>query len=244
MSISVSAWAWEQMCGSPAQKLVLIKLADSANDDGVCWPSLRTLERDLGMSKSAVDRNVKKLVEASLLTVEVRKHSDGRRRSNLYRLTPRTLSRLSGTTSEEVVPPERDNPRAGAPIEGKPKTLEERATPSRTIPSIDEVYNYWREQRNKARSTYDKISDARRKKLATRLGEFSVEDLKRAIDGVACDPWPDRANHDDITIIFRSHEQVEKFLDLAERGSAATVRGLRPEEIARRAIELGEEEAA
>lgn len=117
LSHAVSAWAWQQTATSPAQKLVLVKLADSANDDGVCWPSLRTLERHLGMGKSSVDRHVKKLVEAGLMTVEQRNHTAGRRRSNLYRLGPPTLSHPGGTTSEGTLSqPERDNvvpPRAG-----------------------------------------------------------------------------------------------------------------------------------
>lgn len=88
------------------------------------------------------------------------------------------------------------------------------------IPSIDvqRVYDHWREARGKTRANYERMSDGRRKKIQARLREFSVDDLCRAIDGIAHDPWPDRAMQDDITIVFRSTEQVDKFLELAATG--------------------------
>lgn len=78
------------------------------------------------------------------------------------------------------------------------------------------VYAYWRDKRGKTRANYERIAPERRRKIAARLREFSAADLRRAIDGVCADPWDDRARHDDITVIFRSREQVEKFLDIAD----------------------------
>jgi hypothetical protein len=80
--------------------------------------------------------------------------------------------------------------------------------------AVAEVYAYWRDQRGKSRSNYERISPARRDKIASRLKEFTVDDLKHAIEGVSHDPWPERTQHDDLTIIFRNKEQVDKFLEL------------------------------
>lgn len=82
---------------------------------------------------------------------------------------------------------------------------------------INRVYDHWREARGKTRSSYDKISPARKQKIQARLKEFTEEDLIQAIDNVAKDPWPDRKSHDDILVIFRSREQVERFLEMAVR---------------------------
>jgi len=38
-------WAWRQGL-PPTPKLVLMALADAADDHGVCWPSVTTLARD------------------------------------------------------------------------------------------------------------------------------------------------------------------------------------------------------
>jgi hypothetical protein len=82
---------------------------------------------------------------------------------------------------------------------------------------VQDVYDYWREKRGKTDARYAKrIAPNRRKKIAARLREFTSEELKRCIDGVALDPWEDRPRHDDLTIIFRSQEQVEKFLALSD----------------------------
>lgn len=82
---------------------------------------------------------------------------------------------------------------------------------------LQEVYDYWRERLGKTDARYAKrIAPNRKNKIAARLREFSVDELKRAIDGVALDPWEDRPRHNDLTVVFRSQEQVEKFLAIAE----------------------------
>lgn len=81
---------------------------------------------------------------------------------------------------------------------------------------IQNIYDHWRSARNRKSSRYDRMSGQRREKIEARLSEFPASELTRCIDGVALDPWPDRPRHDDIAIIFRSREQVEKFLELAD----------------------------
>ncbi len=86
---------------------------------------------------------------------------------------------------------------------------------------IQLVYDYWREKRSRGRANYDRISPARRTKIQTRLREFTAAELCAAIDGVGHDPWPDRAMHDDILVIFRKREDVERFLEMRTLSSAA-----------------------
>lgn len=82
--------------------------------------------------------------------------------------------------------------------------------------AVREIYGHWRQVCGKTNARYDSISPARRDKIAKRLTEFSADELKRAIDGVALDPWDERPRHNDLTIVFRSREQVERFLGFAE----------------------------
>ncbi len=81
------------------------------------------------------------------------------------------------------------------------------------------VYEHWRRERGKVSNRYAKISEARRKKIRSRLTEFSVDELCLAVTNVANDPWPDRPSHDDLTVIFRSREQVERFLEMPALGT-------------------------
>jgi hypothetical protein len=85
MSIAAMNWAWKQQL-QPAPKLVLMALADAANDYGVCWPSARTIARKCCISIRTVRRLIAELRTARLLLVESRKRGDGSCTSNQYRL--------------------------------------------------------------------------------------------------------------------------------------------------------------
>ena len=54
MSIKLMCAVWEMQDISSTTKLVLLALADSANDEGVCWPSLTTIARKSSLSRSTV----------------------------------------------------------------------------------------------------------------------------------------------------------------------------------------------
>lgn len=79
--------------------------------------------------------------------------------------------------------------------------------------AVRDVYDHWRTCRGKTDKRYDKISPARRQKIKARLAEFTSDELKRALDNVARDNWPDRHRHDDITKLFKSREAVDRWLD-------------------------------
>ena len=79
---------------------------------------------------------------------------------------------------------------------------------------VVKVYEYWRQARGRTRKNYEQMSPNRRRKIETRLKEFSVDDLCQAIANVDNDPWEDRPKHDDIMVIFRNKEQVERFLEM------------------------------
>lgn len=108
MSIRAIVWAFDQECPSPAAKLVLIKLADHANDEGECWPSQGRIASDCGLARQTVNSQVKKLVELGLVAVERRRNEQGQQ-SNRYflrcHILRHPLSVDVTTLSPEVTPP-------------------------------------------------------------------------------------------------------------------------------------------
>ena len=68
-------------------KLVLLALADHANDDGECYPSLRKIEAKTGLSKQGLINAIKRLMDLGLIQKEHRNRNDGGQTSNLYTLT-------------------------------------------------------------------------------------------------------------------------------------------------------------
>ena len=73
--------------GSPLRKLVLVKLADQANDDGECWPSYQSIAEACEMSRRTVISHIEWLEENGFLRRNYRKSKEGLSRSNVFVLT-------------------------------------------------------------------------------------------------------------------------------------------------------------
>jgi len=85
MSIAAMNWAWRQDV-KPVPKLILMALADAADDEGVCWPSVSTVATKSGVSSRTVQRVMQSLTKRELLVAEPRHRGDGSCLSNRYRL--------------------------------------------------------------------------------------------------------------------------------------------------------------
>lgn len=72
MSMTLMAKAMSIKVGNPLRKLVLIKLADNANDKGECWPSYQHIADHCECSKSAVRSHIDALIEMGFLIKENR----------------------------------------------------------------------------------------------------------------------------------------------------------------------------
>ena len=82
MSTMIMAACWP-LAMSPAQKAVLISLADQANDDGVCWPGVATIARRTCLSERAVQDAIAWLQTVGVVFREYRVNS-----STSYTITP------------------------------------------------------------------------------------------------------------------------------------------------------------
>ncbi|HGC4377923.1 TPA: helix-turn-helix domain-containing protein, partial [Escherichia coli] len=72
--------------GNPLRKLVLIKLADNANDNGECWPSYQHVADQCEVSRSTVKSHIRALEEMGLLKREFRRKGE-LNQSNVFYLT-------------------------------------------------------------------------------------------------------------------------------------------------------------
>ena len=83
MSIQAVAWAISQRVGSPTGKVLLVCLANYANERGECWPSQRTISQEAELGERATRDWLKKLEEEGFIERHRRNRSDGSRTSDL-----------------------------------------------------------------------------------------------------------------------------------------------------------------
>lgn len=86
MSIQLMQQVWSLTTTTGSERLVLLALADAANDEGLCWPSLAKIAEKANISKRYVIDIIKKLQDKSLLIVEHRHDNSGDFTSNYYKV--------------------------------------------------------------------------------------------------------------------------------------------------------------
>ena len=86
MSIIWSGMVWHNSQQTGSGLLVLLAIADHANDDGICWPSVARLARKARVSERQCQRLISQLVDAGELAVERGGH--GPKSTTVYRILP------------------------------------------------------------------------------------------------------------------------------------------------------------
>jgi biotin operon repressor len=106
MSFSMMAKAKPIKTGNSGRKLVLMMLADIADDTGRCFPSYQHIADVCEMSRRSVITHISKLVEVNLLNVTHRK-SKGEmlNSSNIYQLTLNSEAKAEEKSGENFAPP-------------------------------------------------------------------------------------------------------------------------------------------
>ena len=69
MSFQAMAWAVKQKTDSPVSKLVLLMLANYADEHGKCYPSQKHIAQMCGCSRVAVNKHIKILEKDNFITI-------------------------------------------------------------------------------------------------------------------------------------------------------------------------------
>lgn len=92
MSIRFINYVWEESPYEGRKLLLHLALADFANDEGVCFPSLKTLAKKARCTDTWCSLSIKQMVVEGWL--EIVDQGGGRGRASTYRLIRKTLSEL------------------------------------------------------------------------------------------------------------------------------------------------------
>lgn len=155
MSMSLMVKAMTLKVGSPIRKLVLMKLADNANDKGQCWPSYQHIADQCEISKRSVINHIEQLEKDGLLKIQHRKGEKGNR-SNLYKLTlgsenpalPLVKTVHHPSENPALPPSENPAPRTSHSLEPVIEPKEKGKTKRFSPPPIQDVIAYCQERGN------------------------------------------------------------------------------------------------
>ncbi|WP_152663972.1 helix-turn-helix domain-containing protein [Sphingomonas sp. SRS2] len=163
-----------------SEKIVLLALADCADDNGLCWPSIATLCRKVSKSDRTVQAAIKGLVlKGQLVRVEVL----GKGCS--YTVTPR-----SGFAPEEPSPPKRATPTPEAASDKPSRTTIEEEEDAGAIDSPAAFFDAWNRMAAKSKAhRADRLTEKRRKAARARIEEYTDKIVAAAIAAVPSKPW-------------------------------------------------------
>jgi predicted transcriptional regulator len=193
---------WEEDLSSN-EKIVLLAICDNANDEGLCYPSIITIQKKTSLSKPTVIKIINQLINNGFIKKHIRSRKNGGRYSNLYLVYPNeTLSNLDDEyrekfiqSKEVLLPPQS---KATLPQEGIQSKV---ALPK---PSLT-IFNHhlYKQLDNKEKSLYLEYITIRKKKklittdsihnrLLSKYFEFGrdIDIIQRAINGNWSDFYP------------------------------------------------------
>lgn len=235
MSVRVMAWVWEHSRAEPTDRLVLLAIADAANDHGAeAYPSMATLTKKTRLAERSVQRAIKRLSDLGELVV---KPNAGPRGTNRYRITmtpgaesppPQSHPRPKDTPSGGRGATESPDPRhsdTGTPVTVTPEPSSTHPEPSEepsssepaSRPDVEAICLHladWIERNGSKRPTITKAwRDAAR--LMLDRDDRTAEQVMRAIDWCQQDEfW--RAN---VLSMPTLRKQYDRLRLAAQRGS-------------------------
>ena len=117
MSIALMNLVWENSSQSGSTLLALLCLADHANDEGICWPSIPRIAKRARISERQAIRALGELQASG--EVQVIERGGGKGNSNIYRVTPVSGFKSAGAAMDTVTPASGNSGQRVTPEAGK-----------------------------------------------------------------------------------------------------------------------------
>jgi hypothetical protein len=194
MSLRAHLWALDQApVTNPISKLLLIALADDADDQGDnCYPSIPRLMHRAGVARNTVRDHLRELEASGLIQVD-RPETQGRGHHNRYRLILKRGQEVTPSNGERgqttiVKGSERGQPSYPIPVD--PLTKDPR------LISVDEIETkeWTPTTRNLATAKAMGLSSTEIQRVATVVDGLDLDPKKRGAEFVTRCNWEARAN--------------------------------------------------
>jgi hypothetical protein len=157
---------WESDVQPAGKRIVLLALADSANDEGVCWPNMATIARKAGVGLSSARKACAALEEEGLLERE-------------YRKTTTAAGNETNKSSIYTINAEKLAARVQAPAQiERPPARSERTPPPGTSGAPAQIERHNRKENPQVEPKLNQ--DAAKGDAAPADGLFSAEEIREA----------------------------------------------------------------
>lgn len=220
MSVKALGWAFDQEVGDPTAKLILIALADFADQQGKSWPSRKKLAKYADCSVDTVDRKLALLETKKLLKKEKRLHAAGDPTSNSYQLTPLPKGSpqfaatqpqsCAATVGAELCGYHGEPPKNPPPKIGMPEKLQ--------TPAFLQVWEKWKQFRVEIRKPLTQTSTLEQWSVLSQMGpekatECLLASIRNGWQGIFPDRVPQNRPNDPKIVDFKKNgEDYERLL--------------------------------
>lgn len=165
MSVEALSWAFQQDVQPAAKKLVLLALANRADEDGCCYPGYNRLASQCSLDRRTVIRQIDALIEDGLILKKDRVRENGSTTSNMYQIM------LKGGC-QDATPPGVRMPPPGC---------------QDATPIYEHLYN---KQKNSPLSREEFLREIDRERIAGRFENFNAPESVINIEAGNCfDYW-------------------------------------------------------
>lgn len=185
MSVEAMSIVWAMTVKPSARKLVLLALANYADEAGTCYPGQTRLAEMTGQSVRSVRDHLVALEDAEIIEREERRRDDGSRTSDRYRLNLPVVDPTGNfrVAYRQLSP---TSPAKSAGQEPKEEPKEEPLLPGEAGRGVDELFERWyslyprKVSKGAARRAYrtavKKVTHAElMAALSEQLGELSMQ---------------------------------------------------------------------
>ena len=109
MSVKIMSDVFQHSKTEGNTRLVLLCLADCANDEGACWPSIRKLCEKANLSEPMTKKHLNFLIAAGVVKRDEREDHSGRQTSNFYTIDIMKIGNdeITPDVVNRIVPPSR-----------------------------------------------------------------------------------------------------------------------------------------
>lgn len=190
MSIRIMSAVWERQDITPTHKLVLLALADWANDEGLCWPSIDKLCTKSGLKRRSVQMAIQSLEQAGFLKREeiIGKGCKYWILSPVQEMHPR----IKCTPPVQEMHPTRalDAPNTSITHQLTVNTIPETDVSDEQQLKVEDVVEVWNETASKIGGrTIRDITPERRQLLKARIAQYKLDDFVQVFNNIERSPF-------------------------------------------------------